>query len=82
MFSLGIEFSLKDLMGVKWVALVGGPIGIVLSTALGIVVGSLLGWTPVAGAVIGMVVSPAQHDGAGARCSWIAASSTAGTAGS
>src|SRR6266850_1449779 len=60
MFSLGIEFSLKDLMGVKWVALVGGPIGIVLSTALGLVVGSLLGWTPVAGAVIGMVVSPAS----------------------
>ena len=60
MFSLGIEFSLKDLMGVKWIALVGGPIGIVLSTAMGMVVGSLLGWTPVAGAVIGMVVSPAS----------------------
>jgi CPA2 family monovalent cation:H+ antiporter-2 len=60
MFSLGIEFSLKDLMGVKWIALVGGPIGIVLSTAMGMAVGSLLGWTPVAGAVIGMVVSPAS----------------------
>jgi monovalent cation:H+ antiporter-2, CPA2 family len=60
MFSLGIEFSLKDLMGVKWIALVGGPIGIVLSTAMGMVVGSLLGWPPVAGAVIGMVVSPAS----------------------
>ena len=60
MFSLGIEFSLKDLMGVKWIALVGGPIGIVLSTAMGMAVGSLAGWTPVAGAVIGMVVSPAS----------------------
>src|SRR6266850_2979974 len=60
MFSLGIEFSLKDLMGVKWVALVGGPLGIVMSTALGMSVGSLLGWSPVAGAVIGMVVSPAS----------------------
>jgi len=60
MFSLGIEFSLKDLMGVKWIALVGGPIGIVLSTAVGLAVGSLLGWSPVAGAVIGMVVSPAS----------------------
>src|SRR6266481_5816477 len=58
MFSLGIEFSLKDLMGVKWIALVGGPIGIVLSTAVGMAVGSLLGWSPIAGAVIGMVVSP------------------------
>jgi K+:H+ antiporter len=60
MFSLGIEFSLKDLMGVKWIALVGGPIGILLSTAMGLVVGSLLGWSPAAGAVIGMVVSPAS----------------------
>ncbi len=60
MFSLGIEFSLKDLMGVKWIALVGGPIGIVLSTAVGMAVGSLLGWSPIAGAVIGMVVSPAS----------------------
>ena len=60
MFSLGIEFSLKDLMGVKWIALVGGPIGIVLSTAVGLAVGSLLGWSPITGAVIGMVVSPAS----------------------
>src|SRR5215475_13502011 len=42
MFSLGIEFSLKDLQGVKWIALVGGPLGIVMSTALGMSVGSLL----------------------------------------
>jgi K+:H+ antiporter len=60
MFSLGIEFSLKDLMGVKWIALVGGPIGIVLSTTLGLVVGTLLGWSPITGAVVGMVVSPAS----------------------
>src|SRR5206468_7321269 len=60
MFSLGIEFSLKDLMGVKWIALVGGPIGIVLSTAVGLAVGSLLGWSPVSGAVIGLVGSPAS----------------------
>jgi len=60
MFSLGIEFSLKDLMGVKWIALVGGPLGILLATAMGIVVGSLLGWSPVKGAVIGMIVSPAS----------------------
>jgi monovalent cation:H+ antiporter-2, CPA2 family len=60
MFSLGIEFSLKDLKGARWVALVGGPLGILLSTGLGMTVGSLLGWSPVAGAVIGMVVSPAS----------------------
>ncbi|HYS18953.1 MAG TPA: cation:proton antiporter [Candidatus Binatia bacterium] len=60
MFSLGIEFSLKDLMGVKWIAFIGGPIGIVLSIALGLGVGTLLGWSPLQGAVVGMVVSPAS----------------------
>ena len=60
MFSLGIEFSLKDLMGVKWIALVGGPLGIIMSTVLGLGVGTLLGWSPIKGAVIGMVLSPAS----------------------
>src|SRR5262245_6590180 len=36
MFSIGIEFSLKDLLRVKWVSLLGGPVGIVLSMALGV----------------------------------------------
>src|SRR4051812_31284563 len=31
MFSIGIEFSLKDLKRARWVALVGGPIGILAS---------------------------------------------------
>jgi monovalent cation:H+ antiporter-2, CPA2 family len=60
MFSLGIEFSLKDLMGVKWIALVGGPLGIIMSTVLGLGVGTLLGWSPIMGAVVGMVLSPAS----------------------
>src|SRR5882762_354015 len=44
MFSIGIEFSLRDLLRVKWIAVVGGPLGIVLSIALSLVVGSALGW--------------------------------------
>src|SRR5271156_159494 len=44
MFSVGIEFSIPELLRVKWVALVGAPIGISLSIALGVGVGSLLGW--------------------------------------
>jgi CPA2 family monovalent cation:H+ antiporter-2 len=60
MFSLGIEFSLKDLLGVKWIALVGGPLGIIMSTVLGLGVGTLLGWSPIKGAVVGMVLSPAS----------------------
>src|SRR5213083_3489627 len=49
MFSLGIEFSLKDLMGVGWIAVLGGPIGMILSILLGLGVGALLGWSPLQG---------------------------------
>ena len=28
MYSIGIEFSIRDLLQVKWVSLVGGPLGI------------------------------------------------------
>ena len=27
MFSIGLEFSVRDLMRVKWIALLGGPLG-------------------------------------------------------
>ncbi|MBI2493281.1 MAG: cation:proton antiporter [Candidatus Rokubacteria bacterium] len=60
MFSIGIEFSLHDLLRVKWVALLGGPAGIVLSIALGHGVGLLLGWPPLQGIVVGTVVSVAS----------------------
>ncbi|HXA98521.1 MAG TPA: cation:proton antiporter [Candidatus Dormibacteraeota bacterium] len=60
MFSVGIEFSLRDLLRVKWVALLGGPLGIVLSVGLGLGVGTLLGWPPLQGAIVGIVVSVAS----------------------
>jgi monovalent cation:H+ antiporter-2, CPA2 family len=60
MFSVGIEFSLRDLLRVKWVALLGGPLGIVLSVALGLAVFALLGWPLLAGAIVGIVVSVAS----------------------
>jgi CPA2 family monovalent cation:H+ antiporter-2 len=60
MFSIGIEFSLRDLLGVKWVALVGGPLGIVLSMLLSAAVGSLAGWTVLQGLVVGAVISVAS----------------------
>ncbi len=60
MFSIGIEFSLRDLLRVKWVALVGGPLGILLSVVLALGVGHALGWPPIQGAVVGMVVSVAS----------------------
>src|SRR5213595_1217349 len=60
MFAIGIEFSLRDLLRVKWVALIGGPLGIVLSILLGLGVGRLLGWPPLQGIVIGAVISVAS----------------------
>ncbi len=60
MFSIGIEFSLKDLLRVKWVALLGGPVGILLSVALAVGAGALLGWPLLQGAVVGIVVSVAS----------------------
>ena len=60
MFSLGIEFSLKDLMGVKWIALVGAPLGMALSIGLTLTTGAVLGWSPLQGAVVGMVICVAS----------------------
>jgi len=60
MFSIGLEFSVKDLMRVKWVALVGGPLGILLSVGLAILMGSLLGWPTIQSIVIGAVISMAS----------------------
>jgi K+:H+ antiporter len=60
MFSLGIEFSLKDLAGVKWIAILGGPLGILLIIGLAMAVGAQAGWSPTRSAVVGMVVSVAS----------------------
>lgn len=60
MFSIGIEFSVQDLLKVKWVALIGGPLGIVLSIGLSLVVGIWLGWSMIEAIVIGSVVSVAS----------------------
>lgn len=43
MFSVGLEFSIRELLHVKWVALVGGPLGILLSMGAGLLVGQWLG---------------------------------------
>lgn len=60
MYSIGIEFSPKDLLQVKWIALGGGPLGILLSVALGVGVGTLLGWSTSQGIAIGAIVSVAS----------------------
>ena len=60
MFSIGLEFSLDELLEVKWVSLVGGPLGVVLLSLLGAGVGLLLGWGAMRGLVVGMTISVAS----------------------
>ncbi|HTV57655.1 MAG TPA: cation:proton antiporter [Verrucomicrobiae bacterium] len=60
MFTIGVEFSIPDLLRVKWVALVGGPVGIALSIALASGVGRLMAWSTMQGVVAGATVSVAS----------------------
>ncbi|MBI2113948.1 MAG: cation:proton antiporter [candidate division NC10 bacterium] len=60
MFSIGIDFSIPHLRGVKWVAVLGGPLGILLSMGLGVLVGRALAWPARQGLIVGIVVSVAS----------------------
>jgi K+:H+ antiporter len=60
MFSVGIEFSIPELLKVKWVALLGAPLGISLSIAIGAGVGALLGWPILQGVAVGCIISVAS----------------------
>ena len=60
MFSVGIEFSIPALLRVKWVALIGAPVGISLSIGLGVGVGALLGWPLSQGVAVGCIISVAS----------------------
>lgn len=60
MFSVGIEFSIPELLKVKWVALIGAPLGIFASVALGAGVGALMGWPLLQGVAVGCLISVAS----------------------
>ncbi len=60
MFSIGVEFSISELMSVKWVALIGGTCGIAMCVALAIGATKLLGWPVMQGVVVGATVSVAS----------------------
>ncbi|MGA9731419.1 MAG: cation:proton antiporter, partial [Candidatus Acidiferrales bacterium] len=60
MFSIGVDFSIPDLMRVKWIALGGGTLGILFSMALALGVSWLIGWTLIQGFVIGATISVAS----------------------
>lgn len=44
LFALGLEFSLKELQPVRFIALIGTPIQILLTMAMGYGIGQVLGW--------------------------------------
>ncbi len=60
MFSIGVEFSIPDLMRVKWVALVGAPIGILVMVGVAVTAAKLVGWSSTEGVVIGATISVAS----------------------
>jgi monovalent cation:H+ antiporter-2, CPA2 family len=60
MFSIGVEFSIPDLLRVKWVALIGAPIGILAMLGVTIGAGILAGWSISEGLVIGAALSVAS----------------------
>ena len=60
MYSIGIEFSIQDLLEVKWVSLIGGPLGLVAVILLTLALGRLLGWSTTESIVIGASVSLAS----------------------
>jgi K+:H+ antiporter len=60
MFSVGIEFSIPELLKVKWVALLGAPLGILLSVGIGAGVGLLFGWPMLQGIAVGCIISVAS----------------------
>jgi CPA2 family monovalent cation:H+ antiporter-2 len=60
MYSIGMEFSMKDLLTVKWVSLIGGPLGILAVIGLTVAMGQLLGWSNLQSISIGAVVSLAS----------------------
>ncbi len=44
LFALGLEFSHKDLKPVKFIALIGTPLQMCLTIALGVGIGRMMGW--------------------------------------
>ena len=60
MFSIGVEFSIPDLMRVKWVAVGGATLGILASIGLAILVSWIAGWGLTVGIVLGATISVAS----------------------
>jgi len=57
LFSIGLEFSLKRLIGLGRIALIGGTLQVVLTTAVGAGIGTLLGWPASAAVALGFMLA-------------------------
>jgi CPA2 family monovalent cation:H+ antiporter-2 len=57
LFALGLEFNLRQLGRVRWIAFLGTPIQLLLCIALGFGLGLLLGWPPYAALWLGALIS-------------------------
>jgi CPA2 family monovalent cation:H+ antiporter-2 len=57
LFALGLEFSLRELQPVRRVALLGTTIQIALTIALGLAIGSWMGWTWLSSLWLGALIS-------------------------
>ncbi|MCL4805952.1 MAG: cation:proton antiporter [Anaerolineae bacterium] len=60
MFGVGLHFSLKDLWGVRRIAIPGALLQTTLSTLLGLAVSQIWGWSFEAGLVMGLSISVAS----------------------
>jgi CPA2 family monovalent cation:H+ antiporter-2 len=60
MFGVGLHFSIKDLMSVRYIALPGAVAQIVTATAIGAGMAYLLGWSLGVGLVFGLSLSVAS----------------------
>ena len=60
MYSIGLEFSFDDLLRVRWVAVIGTPIAMLLSIGSGVLAGQLLGWPIPQGVAVGAIISVAS----------------------
>ena len=60
MFGVGIQFSLRDLLAVRSIAIPGALIQTIVGVALGLWLGSALGWGMGGGLVLGLALSIAS----------------------
>lgn len=60
MFGVGLHFSVKDLLNVKWIAVPGAFLQIVMSTIFGWLAGLAFGWEWYTGLVFGLSLSTAS----------------------